>query len=175
LTVTGIACPSTSGNLDEYQLRVVTNNTTRRSKDHERLARLNHVDARLMAWGRWAQQYPDALGYPRLSLIYKVMRRHARRLGALHRTLEERVRGLTARGTQTRSLRPQSVGEVPHAIQEIDRIVAALESIQRKTIHIEYLLPEYPQEAKAAEAGMYTIEYRRILKRAQRAIADRLS
>jgi hypothetical protein len=140
-----------------------------------RAARLSHADTRLMAWARWAKQHPESLGYPRLSIIYKVMRRHAKRLGAVRTSLEARIRGLTARGTETRSLRPRTVGEVPVAINEVDRIVAALDPTQKKIIHIEYLLPEYPEEAKAAEARMYTAEYRRALKRAKLAVADRLT
>jgi hypothetical protein len=138
-------------------------------------SRCGYAEIRLTAWAYWAKGQQERLGYPYLSLTYKVMRRRAKRLGVMNPLeLELRLKGLTARGSETRSLRPRTVGEVSEAIALVDRIVAVLEHRHKRIIHIEYLSPECPQEAKAAEAGMFVAQYRRALKRAKLAVANRL-
>lgn len=138
-------------------------------------AAIAYADSRLSQWGQWARSQPEYLGYPRLSLIYKVLRRRAKRLGKICHLVDERIIGLTARGTETRSLRPRLVGEVPQEIAQVDRAVAVLPAIQRQVVRIEYLTSEESVEVKAMLSNMVIVDYRRILRRAKLAISAYLS
>jgi hypothetical protein len=139
----------------------------------ERKALLALAENHLTAWAKWAKSQPERLGYPHLSLIYKVMRRRAKR-GASE-TVEFKHKGLTARGTETRSLRPSSVGEAPPRVAAADLAVASLDALPRQIIRIEYFNSDYPEEAKAAEAGLYVTMYRRLLTRAKLAVGRYLT
>jgi hypothetical protein len=144
-----------------------------RKRDQNNAA-LRIVDLRLIRWGRWASEQSSGLGYPHLSLIYKVLRRHAKRLGKLDVSLEGRLKGLTARGTETRSLRPRLVGEVPPEIAEVDRVVARLPPDVSQILQVEYVRAEEPIEIKAALLDVCITEYKSALRRAKLTVSRRL-
>lgn len=129
------------------------------------LSLLRHADLRLIQWGRWARSEADYLGYPRLSLIYKILRRRSKRLGVLQK---KPYSGLTARGCETRSLRPRSVGAIDPLIDQVDRVVASLDLPHRTVLRIEYeyTVSEQSVEVKATLLGVCAREYRCRLKAA---------
>lgn len=128
-----------------------------------------YADHRLTAWGSWARRDMERLGYPRLSLIYKVLKRRAQR-GARPEGTQ-----LTARGSETRSLRPRTVGEMPPSIREVDCAVAKCGIEDREFLKGEYLWHrDLSIELRARLAGCRVAEYRSHLRDLQFVIAQRL-
>lgn len=99
-----------------------------------------YAETRLNAWAGWAKQYSNHQGYPKISLIYKVMRRKARRLGRIeeHRSSERPTGLLTAQGKETLSFRPPEIGKVPEPIAEVDFVVARLPPDLHEVVMTEY-------------------------------------
>lgn len=84
---------------------------------------LIYAENRLRPWAAWARENRAGLGYPTIALLYKAMRQKAVPLKERRAVNHGRF---TARGTETHSFLPQTIGEVPEAIMEVDAVVAAL-------------------------------------------------
>lgn len=150
------------------------------TQSDQRSSAVVYAEVRLDAWATWAREYRGALGYPKVSMIYKVLRRKSMRLGGFVERpclgKEDRPIGLlTAKGSETVSFKPREVGDVPEAIAQIDRVVATMDRVLRRIIQIEYLTSsDLATEQKALTAGMQTSQYRTLLRKAKRAVASAL-
>lgn len=95
-----------------------------------RAAALIYAENRLFPWAKWARENREKLGVPTVSLLYKAMQSKSVPMRRVHPNVislhGENVPALTARGKETRSFRPTTIGEVPEAIVEVDEAVGAL-------------------------------------------------
>lgn len=148
-------------------------------KRDRRASAVVYAEARLDAWATWAREHRAALGYPKVSMIYKVLRRKAMRLGSqvdLPRVgMGDRPLGfLTARGTETVSFKPREVGEVPEAIAEIDSVVATLPADLHAVLMADYFT-QGPIEARARATPWKRARYSQLLECAKYAVYMALS
>ena len=102
-------------------------------KRNPRESAIVYAETRLEPWGRWSRDNPNSLGFPRLSSVYKILRRK------LVRAATKNKSKLTVKGKETLSFRPQVVGTMPEAIEEVDIAVARLPEHLRNLLKIEYI------------------------------------
>ncbi len=143
-------------------------------KRERRATAVVYAEARLNAWASWAREHRAALGYPSVSLLYKVLRRKAMRLPALveHPRLDrfdKPIGLLTAKGTETLSFRPRDVGEVPEAIAEVDAAVASLPDDLHSVLMADYFTPG-PIEVRAKGTRWKRARYSQLLECAKYAV-----
>jgi hypothetical protein len=107
------------------------------------------IEARLDAWAAWAKRNPENVGYARTSISYRMM--------------EDRRFGI-------RCDRTTGFIEMPEAIAETDRAVAALPKRLREVVFAECF--EYaPREAKAKKLRMSRRTFGRMLDTANNTLA----
>lgn len=107
-----------------------------------RAAALIFAENRLKPWADWARENRAGLGFPTISLLYKAMQmkwvevkeKRAHVVAPEHRGTGH----LTARGKETRSMIPPTIGEVPEAIAEVDAVVAQLPPDLHEVIIADY-------------------------------------
>ncbi len=130
---------------------------TRRKRD----ASLVYVDGRLAVWARWAKDNHQNTGLPTISTIYKAMMQT--RVGIKHGALTDSV---TAHGSATRSMRPESTGYIPEAVEEIDSAVARLPNPLRRVVVANYFTYG-PIEVRAKIAGHKRARFSQLLEAAK--------
>lgn len=149
------------------------------AKRDRRSSAVVYAEVRLDAWAAWAREQRTALGYPKVSMIYKVLRRKAMRLGSQVDLpwVEKNDRPLgflTARGTETVSFKPRDVGEVPEAIAEIDAVVATLPDDLHAVLMADYFA-NGPIEVRASVTPWKRARYSQLLECAKYAVYMALS
>jgi len=131
----------------------------------------------LERWGRWAKRTTDKLGYPNVSSIAKMVeqaRVFERREKVGKRALAEaRESGdprqiaeaygyeehpLTARGKQTRSMRPLEVGEVEPTIMRIERVISTAPGRYQSALYRRYVFGQ-PDRFAARQLGLSRADY----------------
>lgn len=124
-----------------------------------------YAETRLEPWGKWSRDSAEALGLPRVSIIHKIMRRR------LIRGISRNKQKMTAKGKETLSFRPKTIGSVPDAVAEVDKSIAALPSNLQLILKVEYI--DYRNsriEERCAAAGLGRRRYGQLLECAKYAI-----
>jgi hypothetical protein len=131
----------------------------------QREAAVLYAETRLEPWGKWSRGNSEGLGLPRVSIIHKIMRRK------LIRGLSKNKQRLSAKGKETLSFRPRTVGSMPDAVSEVDLAVAALSPNLQIILKIEYIhLRNAPAEDRCAAAGIGRRRYGQLLECAKYSI-----
>ena len=118
-----------------------------------------YAETRLEAWGKWSRGNSEGLGLPRVSIIHKVMRRKLVRGPSRNKTR------VTAKGKETLSFRPKTVGTMPEPVSEVDVAVGTLASNLQAILKIEYIdLRNAPAEDRCARAGLGRRRYGQLLE-----------
>lgn len=134
-------------------------------------AALIYAENRLHPWADWARENRAGLGYPTIALLYKAMRQKA--VPLRERRLVNHGK-LTARGAETHSFLPQTIGEVPEAIMEVDTVVAALPHDLHAVI-IADCFTYGPIEERCRRTPWKRARYSQLLEAAKYAIYTALS
>lgn len=124
-----------------------------------------YAETRLEPWGKWSRDSAEALGLPKVSIIHKIMRRK------LIRGLSKNKNKMTAKGKETLSFRPKTIGEATEAVAEVDKSVAVLPSNLQLILKVEYV--DYRNariEDRCAAAGLARRRYGQLLECAKYAI-----
>lgn len=144
----------------------------RRARD----AALIYAENRLSVWAKWAKDHRHVLGYPTISLLAKAMQ--MTKIGVIrgfaapyadYGNHGDVVYPVNAEGTETRSVRPLSVGEVPAPIAEVDVIVARLPPDLHKVIVTDYFTYG-PIEVRCKETPWKRARYSQLLESAKYSI-----
>lgn len=123
----------------------------------------------LEAWGRWARQTSDSLGYPRASTISRMI--------DYARAFPNRQQGngrYTARGTQKRVMRPKEVDTPPAQVMEIDRQIASLPASLQAPLWRHYVYRQ-PDRIAARELKESRASYTARRERAEQTVVERVS
>lgn len=121
-----------------------------------------YAETRLEPWGKWSRDSAEALGLPKVSIIHKIMRRK------LIRGLSKNKNKMTAKGKETLSFRPKTIGEATEAVAEVDKAVAEMPQNLIEVVKVEYILcPGDPIERRCAVAGKSKSAYHRALDTAK--------
>lgn len=139
------------------------------STKRPREAAVIYAENRLAPWGKWSRDNHEQLGLPRVSIIHKITRRRLVRGQKKNRSV------LSAKGKETLSFRPRTVGVMPEAIAEVDRAVAAIPKRLRLILKIEYIhMPNSGIEGKCMLTRLCRKEYKERLCQAAYAVYLRL-
>lgn len=139
-------------------------------------AALIYAENRLSPWAKWAREHRDAIGYPTISLLYKAMQ--STKVGIIRGTAipfadydnhGEVVYPVNADGSETRSMRPREVGEVPEAIAEVDVVVARLPRDLHTVIVADYFTYG-PLDIRARQTPWKPARFRQLLEAAKYAV-----
>lgn len=121
-----------------------------------------YAEARLEPWGKWSRENGNGLGLPRVSIVHKITKRRLVRGTSRNKTK------LTAKGKETLSFRPVTVGTIPEEVAEVDKAVGALPLRFKTVISIEYIdCRTAPLEEKCAAAGVSRPTYIKNLRKAK--------
>lgn len=128
-------------------------------------------------WGRWAKRTTDKLGYPNVSSIAKMVEQ-ARVFERREKTGKRKLREawktgdprqiaeaygyaeheLTARGKQTRSMKPLEIGEVDPTIMAIERVISTAPGRYQAALYRRYVFGQ-PDRFAARDLGMSKADY----------------
>lgn len=134
-----------------------------------RAAALIYAENRLFPWSKWARENREKLGVPTVSLLYKAMQSKSIPLRKVHANLIAQYSGLTAMGRETRSFRPESIGEVPEAIVETDEAVGALPP-DLHTVIVADFFTVGPIEIRCKKTRWKRARYSQLLESAKYAV-----
>ena len=129
-----------------------------------------YAETRLEPWGKWSRDSANSLGLPRVSIIHKIIRRK------LVRGISRNKFKVTAKGKETLSFRPRTIGAAPEAVTEVDKAVATLPENLQTVLKVEYI--DYRNvrlEDRCAAAGLGRRRYGQLLECAKYAIFVALS
>ncbi|HEX7075763.1 MAG TPA: hypothetical protein VF226_17130 [Hyphomicrobiaceae bacterium] len=110
-------------------------------------------ELRLIAWGRWSRRMASNLGYPKSSGIARMIE-----MVKVFKPAEHSGRELTAKGKETRSMRPLTVEDAPAEVMEIDRLVANLPGWMHAAVSRSYRFRQ-PDRIAARELRMSREQY----------------
>lgn len=151
---------------------IVVTPEKRRARD----SALIYAENRLSVWSKWAKDHRHVLGYPTISLLYKAMQ--MTKIGVIRGFAEPRanydnhgevIYPINADGTETRSMRPVAVGEVPEPIAEVDIIVARLPADLHRVVVADYFTYG-PIEVRCKETPWRRARYSQLLESAKYAV-----
>lgn len=132
-----------------------------------------YAETRLEPWGKWSRDSANSLGLPRVSIIHKIIRRK------LVRGISRNKSKVTAKGKETLSFRPRTIGLAPEAVAEVDKAVALLAENLQVILKVEYI--EYrnaPMEDRCLAAGLSkkgSSRYKQLLESAKYSVFAALS
>lgn len=139
---------------------------------------LIYAENRLAVWAKWAKDHRESIGYPTISTLYRAMATTkvgiVRGSAPLPREVGEGDERcveypINAEGSATRSLRPQTVGEIPEAIGEVDSVVAKLPKNLHKVIIADYFTYG-PIEQRCKQTPWKRARYSQLLESAKYAV-----
>ena len=110
-----------------------------------------YVDTRLSEWARWAKQGIDMLGYPRATMLARI--------------IDQQITGAAQSGKPPVSM--------PDVIAEVDLAVCKLSHLMRKVIVAHYLIYA-SSDVKARSLDISRAHFWRLLGRAQRHVLEYL-
>lgn len=117
------------------------------SKKMEREQELVEVDKRLAEWAKWAKTHRQALGYPTISSLFRVM------MDSRRKKLSDTIFPPTAQGKEKKNFRDTESHFIPERIAEVDSAVAKLPRMLERVITANYFTYG-PIEVRAKSIGL---------------------
>ena len=120
----------------------------------ESVLALSKIESVLYRWGDECRNASVGLGLPASSGIARMIEQQkvfqGRRKGVRNKALKQKPDDqLTARGTETRSLKPLSITVLSSSVVQIDDVIAKSPGWVQKTVKLSYLF--LVRDSKAAE------------------------